>query len=364
MRIGIDARLIAETGIGRYIRNVIAELAVIDTKNTYIVFLSPDTFETFVPPNAKWEKRLCTVHWHTIKEQLIMPKIFSNEHLDLLHVPYFNVPIFYSKPFIVTIHDLTILHVATGKATTLPKPLYWIRRIGYQLIVRLGVLRATHIIAVSESTKNDIVQSLHINPQKISVTYEGVDTNIQTTKDSTPLRTPYFLYVGNAYPHKNLEFLIRCFGKFVIKHPTYQLVLVGKNDFFYKRLSLWMKQFPFASRVTMMTTATDKELASYYMYTHAFIFPSLMEGFGLPALEAMKFGAPVLCSDIPVFHELFASIPRYFNPNNEQSLVDAMEQAATGKKKQMREEEKKYLERYQWKTTAKQTLHVYEHALI
>jgi len=364
MRIGIDARLIAETGIGRYIRNLITELATIDTKNTYVVFLSPDYFDAFVLPNARWEKRLCTVHWHTIKEQIVMPKIFSREHLDLLHVPYFNVPIFYSKPYIVTIHDLTILHVATGKATTLPKPLYWIRRIGYQLIVRLGVLRATRIIAVSESTKNDIVKSLHINPQKISVTYEGVDIKIQTTKDAPPLKTPYFLYVGNAYPHKNLEFLVKSFGRFVAKHPTYQLVLVGKNDFFYKRLSLWMKQFPFASCVSLVTTATDEELASYYMYTRAFVFPSLMEGFGLPALEAMKFGAPVLCSDIPVFHELFASIPRYFNPNSEQSLVDAMEQAATGKKKQMSTEEKTYLERYQWKTTVQQTLRVYEHALI
>ncbi len=364
MRIGIDARLIAETGIGRYIRNVIAELATVDTKNTYIVFLSSDAFDTFVPPNTRWEKRLCTVHWHTLKEQLIMPKIFSREHLDLLHVPYFNVPIFYTKPYVVTIHDLTILHVATGKATTLPKPLYWLRRIGYQLIVRLGVLRATHIIAVSESTKSDIVKSLHVSPQKISVTYEGVDTNIQTTKDANPSRTPYFLYVGNAYPHKNLEFLIRSFGTFVVKHPTYQLVLIGKNDFFYTRLSAWVMQFPFASRVRFITSATDEELASYYIYTRAFIFPSLMEGFGLPALEAMKFGAPVLCSDIPVFHELFASIPQYFNPHNEQSLVDAMEQAATGKKKQLGREEQMYLERYQWKTAAKHTLRVYEQALI
>jgi len=359
MKIGIDARLIGETGIGRYIRNLMTGLGAQDVENSYVVFLPKFAYDAFILPNSRWEKRLCAIHWHTLKEQLVMPFIFGREHLDLLHVPYFNAPIFYSRPYVVTIHDLTILHVTTGKATTLPKLLYFLRKIGYQVIIRLGVKRARHIIAVSESTKNDIVKSLGTNPSKISVTYEGVDTLIASDSKTPPVKTPYFLYVGNAYPHKNLEFLIRGFGTFLVKHPNYNLVLVGKHDFFYGRLKQWIEQFAWKIHIIFVESASDEVLASYYKHSASFVFPSLMEGFGLPALEAMKLGAPVIVSDIPVFHELFASIPTYFDPEKEESLVAAMEQITAGKKKQLNDSEKKIIAQYQWENTAKETLRVY-----
>ena len=118
MKIGIDARLVNETGVGRYVRNLIAELGKIDDKNSYVVFLRKSAFDSFALPNARWTKRLADIPWHSVTEQLFMPAIFNSEHLDLLHVPYFNVPLFYFGKFIVTIHDLTILHFDTGKATT------------------------------------------------------------------------------------------------------------------------------------------------------------------------------------------------------------------------------------------------------
>ena len=359
MNIGIDARLIAETGIGRYIRNLIRELALIDESNTYVIFLTREGYDAFIPPNSRWKKRLCDVHWHTLKEQLVMPRIFLSEHLDCLHVPYFNAPLFYPKPYIITIHDLTILHVTTGKATTLPKSLYWLRKIGYQVIVRLGVKRAKHIIAVSESTKDDIVKSLHVDPKKISVTYEGVDKKIMSSNAASPNKKPYFLYVGNAYPHKNLEFLIKSFGTFLVRHPNYQLVLVGKNDFFYSRLKKWVLQYPWASHIIFVESASDEQLVAYYTHASAFVFPSHMEGFGLPALEAIWFGAPIVVSDIPVFHELFSTIPLYFDPSKEESLVLALEAVTAGKKKQITDLEKKLISSYQWEHTAKKTLCVY-----
>jgi len=359
MKIGIDARLIGETGIGRYIRNLLTELGRLDEQNSYVVFLPQHAYEAFVLPNSRWEKRLCQVHWHTVKEQVLMPFIFSREHLDLLHVPYFNVPIFYSGAYVVTIHDLTILHVTTGKATTLPKPLYLLRKLGYQLIIRIGVKRAKHIIAVSESTKNDIVKSFGTDPKKISVTHEGVDALIVSNSKTSPVKAPYFLYVGNAYPHKNLEFLIRGFGTFLLKHPNYQLILVGKKDFFYGRLKQWIMQFSWNTHIQFVESVNDQELATYYRYAASFVFPSLMEGFGLPALEAIGFGTPVIVSDIPVFHELFGTIPLYFDPKNEGSLITAMEQVTAGKKKQLSVLEKKYISVYQWSKTAKETLRVY-----
>lgn len=363
MKIGIDARLINETGIGRYIRNLITELMRLDTKNSYVVFL-PTGADTWTMPNNRWEKRLCAVHWHTVKEQLLMPRIFLHEHLDLLHVPYFNVPIFYPKPFVVTIHDLTILHVATGKATTLPKPLYQLRRLGYQVVVRIGVRRARRVIAVSNYTKQDIVKNLGIHPEKIVVTYEGVDKQICVPSNAvSPVNSPYFLYVGNAYPHKNLEFLIKSFGIFVQTHPMYKLVLVGKNDFFYRKLRTWVYGLPYAKQVVFVEGVSDATLALYYTYAVAFVFPSLIEGFGLPALEAVSFHTPVLCSDIPVFHELFGNVPYYFSPHDEKNLSGVMEHLLTSGKKKQDEAEQSLLSQFEWHTMAKETLSLYQQSV-
>ena len=124
MRIGIDARLIEETGVGRYIQNLIGKLSTIDTQNSYVVFLRKKSYAVFALPNSRWEKRLADAPWHTISEQLAMPAQFAKARLDIVHIPYHNPPIFYGGRIVVTIHDLTILHENTGRATKLPMPFY------------------------------------------------------------------------------------------------------------------------------------------------------------------------------------------------------------------------------------------------
>ena len=173
MKIGIDARLIHETGVGRYIRNLIRELIRIDKKNTYVVFVRKAS--DFEPPNKSWERRIADVPWHSLAEQLYMPLIFFREHIDLLHVPYFNVPLLYVGKFIVTIHDLTILHFDTGKATMLPYFLYKIRRMGYYFELLKSIFWSEKIIAVSQTTKKEILDHFDVSPEHIEVTYEGVD---------------------------------------------------------------------------------------------------------------------------------------------------------------------------------------------
>ena len=178
MNIGIDGRLIEETGVGRYINNLIRELGRIDSENRYVIFLRKKSFDSFTLPNNRWEKRLADVPWHSFTEQFVMPWILIREHLDLLHVPYFNIPIFYPGQMVVTIHDLTILHFDTGKASTLPLPLYKLRRLGYFLVLAVGLIRSRRIIAVSHTVKQEIIDHFHIPQEKIAVTYEGVDQKI------------------------------------------------------------------------------------------------------------------------------------------------------------------------------------------
>jgi hypothetical protein len=173
MKIGIDGRLMNETGVGRYIRNLIDQLGTLDKRNFYVVFLRKNAFHTFTPPNARWEARLADIPWHSVTEQLFMPTIFNREHLDLLHVPYFNVPLLYFGKFVVTIHDLTILHFDTGKASTFPYVFYQIRRLGYYISLLKAIHWSEKIIAVSETTKKEVLDHFDVLPDQVEVIYEG-----------------------------------------------------------------------------------------------------------------------------------------------------------------------------------------------
>lgn len=170
LRIGIDARLINETGVGRYIRNLIAELEKIDTKNSYVIFLRKNAFDSL---QTRFEKRLADVPWHSVSEQLFMPAIFYREKLDLLHVPYFNVPLFYFGKFLVTIHDLTILHFDTGKASTHSYLVYKIKRLMYYLVLLKAIHWSERIIAVSRVTKQEILDHFDVLSKDVEVIYEG-----------------------------------------------------------------------------------------------------------------------------------------------------------------------------------------------
>ncbi|MEK9143934.1 MAG: glycosyltransferase family 1 protein [Patescibacteria group bacterium] len=353
MRIGIDARLINETGVGRYIRNLISELAQLDKTNRYIVFVRDDCWN---PPNERWERRVVDIHWHSVAEQILMPWMFMGEHLDLVHIPYFNVPIFYPGKFVVTIHDLTILHFDTGKASTLPMPLYKLRRLGYHLALAVGLRRAQKIIAVSQTTKQEIIDHFQIDSDKIVVTYEGVDEAIIrqkaiSNKQKSIVLEPYYLYVGNAYPHKNLETLLRAF-----LHRKEKLVFVGREDFFYRQIKSFVHALALEDRVIFFGQASDGQLTNLYTHATALVFPSLMEGFGLPALEALSFGCPVIVSDIPVFHEILGDQVTYFNPLDEKDLNEKLTREV--------KRPKKFFGTYSWSTLASDTLTIYQHVVL
>ncbi len=363
MKIGIDARLINETGVGRYIRNLIGELIELDKENSYVLFLPKSVFEDFKLSNERWQKRLADVRWHSVKEQIIMPWLFLREGLDVVHIPYFNIPFLYPGKFVVTIHDLTIMHLDTGRASTLPLPLYKLRRIGYHLILSAAIGRASKIIAVSEVTKKEILKHFDVLPEHVVVTYEGVDEKLKVKSDQVKLVKPknlgeYFLYVGNVYPHKNVEVLIHAFEK-VDTHA--KLVLVGRDDYFYQRLK---KEIPdtIRDRVVFPDVQSDNELRALYSGARALIFPSKMEGFGLPALEALALGCPVIVSDIPIFHEILEDVPLYFSPTDEGELATHMKTALSKDLKTVVFEKKAadIVKRFSWKKMAEETRFVYE----
>lgn len=372
VRIGIDARLWNETGVGRYIRNLVENLLALDKKNEYVLFVSSKIAQQLKSQNNSISKHVTlietNIRWHTIEEQLQFSKVLAKEKLDLVHFPYFSIPIFYDRPFIITIHDLIIDHYPTGKASTLPSPIYYVKLLGYKFIIKQAAKKARRIIAVSQATKNEIVQHLKVSQDKVVVTYEGVEENSEYKMQAamSPLKDQqYFLYVGNAYPHKNLERLIDAFALVAKALPDMKLILVGKEDYFYRKLQEKVRSLQIDKQVIFTGFVPEGALSAYYRHAVATIVPSLMEGFGLTGLEAMKNGSLVLAAAIPSLQEIYQDAAVYFDPLATSSIHATIQEVL--KKKDTFDSYKKRGEKrisfFSWEKMAKETIRVYESSI-
>ena len=392
MKIGIDCRLWNETGVGRYIRNLVEQLQVLDKKNEYVLFVLSKDREQINSQLSTFNFQLVPVdiRWHSVEEQVKFPQILEKENLDLMHFPYFSVPINYKRPFVITIHDLILHHFGTGKASTLPLPLYKMKHAGYKYVLSQAVKNAQKIIVPLHTVRDDVLETFKIEEKKIVVTPEGIDNALYSSSDHRESRSfgsrlrsnnNYFLYVGNAYPHKNLERLIEAF-KLVLERSDrissggvpigltpsrMTLVLVGKDDFFYKRLREKVEKMGLGDSVIFKHDVTDGELASLYKHANALISPSLMEGFGLPPLEAMALACPVILSDIPSFREVCGNAAFYFNPYSADAIREKMEYVNGITDKTRKEHMTRGLERvknFSWKDMAQKTLSIYSSLMV
>lgn len=359
MRIGIDCRLWKQSGVGRYTRNLVLNLQKIDKKNEYVLFVRSEDFEFIKKQivNKKWRIKPVDVSWHSISEQIKFPFILNKEDLDLVHFPYVSVPIFYGRPFVVTIHDLIPMSFPTGKASTHSTPSYFVKFLSYRFIIRMASMNAKTIITPSNASKEEIINHLRVSNQKIQVIPEAADEKIPQLK-SRILKEKYFLYVGNAYPHKNLDSLISAFNEFLKENKNIKLILVGKKDIFYQRL----EENNQSRNIVFFGQATDEELGSLYSGAIALIQPSLMEGFGLPVLEAMANKCLVICSDIPSLREVAGEFAIYFNPKDVNDIVNNMQSALSDKinKEEIIQNAYERSKEFSWEKMARETLKVYE----
>lgn len=354
MRIIIDARLIHETGVGRYIRNLVSSLAVQDTKNSYIL-LTNKSSEQIQRPGKNWEVHEINIPWHSVREQIQLPIILIKLHADVVHIPYFTIPILYPGRMVVTIHDLIVSHFKTGRASTHSSLFYALKHWMYLCVVYVGLIRANHVIAVSQATKNELVSHYPFVEKKVSVTYEGVDP-LLATPALPKIAKPYFLYVGNFYPHKNVDTLIHALKD---SGNSSELVLVGKKDIFAQKVKQLVSELGLLARVHFIHDCSDAELSGLYSNALSLVVPSLMEGFSLPPIEALSLGCPVICSDIPVHKEILGDVPEYFAPKDTQVLAQLLSSAAKNKIHLKKESVKELLSKYSWETMANHTRTIY-----
>lgn len=365
MKIVIDARMINASGIGRYLRNLILQLQELDKENEYYLlllkedFMDPDFYQDDKVKNFK--KVLADFKWYTLEEQIRLPRILKRINPDLVHFPHFNVPIFFTGKFVVTIHDLIHQHHSTRKASFKNPLTFKLKRLGYSKVFNFALKKSEKIITPSEFVKKQLINEWKINGSKIIVTPEGVDGKLLKTGGKLPegVHVPYILYVGNAHSHKNVEGLIKAFLK--LKEENLKLVLAGQDNYFWEKI----KDKYNYKNIIYTGLVTEEELAVLYKNAKIFVTASLEEGFGLPVLEAMALGCPVVCSDIGALREIAGNSAIYFNPQDVEDMVKKINKVLDDEnlRKKLIEKGKKRVKLFSWTRMAKQTLNVYEYCL-
>lgn len=386
MRIGIDARFYGPVGkgLGRYTEKLIENLESIDAENEYVVFLKRENFDEYAPKNVRFRKVLAEYPWYGFSEQFLFPLLLLRFRLDLVHFPHFNVPFWYPGKFIVTIHDLILLRYPTLRNTTRPALFYMFKFAAYRFIIASAIRRAKRVVTVSHFTEKDILEHYPAARGKISVTYEAADPFCQlpffqeekrlladlgllddgyadmSGEISRDILKPYLLYVGNAYPHKNLEALLRAAASF----SGYRFILVGREDYFYTRLRRSAQERGLEN-VIFAGFVDDRGLNTLYRFASCYVFPSLYEGFGLPPLEAMSRGLPVLCSDSGSLTEILGDAARYFDPHLDGSLERQLTEILGSETIRAELSSRGYARAasYGWEKMARETLSLYHESV-
>lgn len=371
MRIGIDARFYGgahATGLGRYTQKLIRYLAeVAGPHDTFVIFLRKENWDAYSPPDARFHKVLADYRWYSFEEQTKLPGVVNRERCDIVHFPHFNVPLRAKKPFLVTIHDLTLTHFPTVRASTLGPLKYAVKHAAYTTVIRRAVRRSARILTVSQFSKNDIVKSFGVQDAKVAVTYEAADPLCDGPRRESEtlkaLRLPpsYALYVGNAYPHKNLEILPDVVRECERLGSPLSMICVGKIDYFYERLKQLILERGVADRIRCVGFISDTDLPELFRRASLYLFPSLYEGFGLPPLEAMQCGVPVLSSNASCLPEILGDAVEYMDPKNPRDIAEKMIRLITdtNRRDALIAKGHEHVKKYSWKAMAEQTYNEY-----
>ncbi|RLC37645.1 hypothetical protein DRH29_00930 [candidate division Kazan bacterium] len=372
-RIGIDARLFGTrqaAGIGIWVEELIGHLLKLDKVNQYIAIMLPETAEFFPFYANNLKKQIVRFPHYTYSEQFLYPRILKKMKLDLIHYTNFNTPIFFKgTKSIVSIYDLTLWFYPGRKQRS------WFRRMIYRYVMKKSCENASRIIAISNKTKQDIIKFINIDPSKIDVVYAAAPKRRKVAIDARRadqifskhnISRPFFLYVGQWRQHKNLVRLIRAFALLKRQYNLdYQLVLVGQVDEYASEIPRVIKQLGLQDSVITTGYISDNNLSIFYDRAEIFVFPSLYEGFGIPPLEAMSAGTPVISSNASVMPEVLGDAAVYFDPTNIKDMADTMYKVASSFtiKKQLKDKGFKQIKKYSYTKMAREILAIYKKVL-
>jgi len=381
MRIGIDANwaIYENAGIGKYTQNLIRSLLETDTKNQYVLYFNffrhfkerkSQVYDLIANSKTLVEIEISKMPaaWKEWLTQTNFPitKLLKKE-VDVYHTPFFAGVAKNGFPkTVVTLHDLVFEYFPEHRGDKLSQ--YYLNR------TKLAIEKSKKIIAVSESTKNDLIKNLNVNPDKIGVIYEGVNKNFHPIEDKTLLdkkiskylaTRKYILSVGTLEPRKNLVKLVKAYA--LLPNPIkrkYKLVLTGKQGWNNSELEKTISNLNLKDKILKTGYIPDEDLPYLYAGASVFVYPSLYEGFGLPPLEAMACGVPVVTSNISSLPEVVGEAGLKVNPYKEEEIALAIKKILVWEKlaTSLRQKSLERAKVFSWEKTARETVKIYKEA--
>lgn len=361
MHIVIDARG-RQSSSGRYIGRLIEHLQAIDIDNRYTILLKPG--DPWQPVASNFKVKPCPYKQFSFNplDQITFAIFLKRLKPDLVHfwmTP--QEPLFYSGKRITTTHDLTMLRFA--RAGRLPGWLHALRMAGYRYLLRQSLKKADKIIAISKFTEKEIHHYEQNTNLKTVVIYESSEPQLADNAVAIKAVTePFIMYVGTAFPHKNLEKLVEAFELLHASDPKLRLVLAGKKEHYYQQLEAKTLLSPASSNIIFTGFVKDSELKWLYEHASAYVFPSLSEGFGLPGLEAFAHSCPVISSNATCLPEIYKDAALYFDPNDATDIADKIKAVLEHPTlaNELRAKGQELLKQYSWRKMAEETLAVYK----
>jgi len=365
MKIGIDAHAIGsqQSGNETYYEQLLKHLATTPTNgNKYVVYYTNPTGAGRIPATEKFcLKRLwpATPFWRV---PVGFPLEFRREQLDVFHAQYI-IPPFCNCKTVTTIPDIAYEHY--------PEFFSRFYRLRSQALIRRSAQRADHIITVSEYSKKDLSTTYHINPDKITVTYEGAGPDFfprdpvacqEQVAREYGIKAPFLLYVGRIQERKNLRRLFSAYARIKGELVDEKLVLVGKKDWMSESLEAHMKNLDLQDRVIFTGYVPSLDLPVFFNAAEAFVYPSVFEGFGLPVIEAMACGLPVLTSYGSSLEEVAGEAALLVDPLSEESIAEGLRKLLGDRSLRLKLGCAGIARsaRFSFKNTAEQTVGVYE----
>jgi glycosyltransferase involved in cell wall biosynthesis len=368
VRIAIDARKLFDYGIGTYIRNLLTHLARIDHDTDYILLCRERDRGIVAQLGENFRTVPTSAPTYSISEQLRIPISLRREHVDLFHAPHYVLPPLTHCRSVVTIHDC--IHLMF--------PHYFPNRIARayaRSALWAAARRSDRILTVSEASKNDILRCFKVPAEKVTVIYNALDDRLSTEPDAEQmarvreryqLNEPFVLYVGNIKPHKNLVRLIDAFSR--LRKQGFEhlkLLIIGDEISKHQSLRREVHRLKLHKYVRFFGFVPFETLAALYRLAGLFVFPSLYEGFGLPPLEAMACGTPVVTSNVSSLPEVVGDGALLIDPYDPDSIADGMRQVLTdeGLRQALRARGFAQVRRYSWDDSVRRVRDVYREVL-
>lgn len=362
-KIVIDAREYT-TSTGRYMFRLLQYLEQLESNHEFVILLKPHDMEAYEFSNPRFTKVVCPYKEFTFSEQLGYYRQINRLEADLVHFGKTEQPVLYRGRTVTTVHDL--INALMHNPSRYRNPVYFkFKQLVYRWVIRRVAHKSAAILAPTEFIKQQLANFSHIDPAKIVVTPEAADYISEEAEIVPGLeKISFIMYVGRPTLHKNLGRLLDAFEIMQQERPELHLVLAGKKDANYEAHEAAVRERRIRN-VMFTGFISDGQLKWLYEHCKAYVFPSLSEGFGLPGLEAMMHGAPVISSNATCLPEVYGEGAYYFNPLDIRDMAKKIGEVVDDPilREELCEKGKRQVAKYSWRRMAEQTLEVYERAL-